>query len=92
MLKPSPNFAAAAERAELYFMSRPGSPSAVRRPRLVFRAGGWTALLGDSVKSGIGGSGKTIEEALNAFDVQYLAALRPPQIRSAIRLARRDRS
>jgi hypothetical protein len=70
---------AAVERAELYFMGRPGSPSAVRRPRLVYRSGTWTALLGDSIDSGITGSGKTVEEALGAFDTRYLDTLHPPE-------------
>jgi hypothetical protein len=79
MMKPSSTLMAAAERAELYFMGRPGSPSAVRRPRLVYRSGTWTALLGDSIDSGIAGSGKTVEEALGAFDRHYLDALHPPE-------------
>jgi len=69
--------AAAMERAELYFTAHPGSPSAVRRPKLSRRSGTWVALLGPSVKAGIVGFGPTIEAALRAFDVQYLAALRP---------------
>jgi hypothetical protein len=65
------------ERAELYYAASPGSPSAVRRPRLSFRSGTWVALLGQSVEDGIVGLGLTVEAALRAFDAQYLAALRP---------------
>ena len=70
---------AATERAEIYFMGRPGSPSAVRRPRLLFRSGKWIALLGDSIQNGIAGSGETVEEALTQFDSHYLDALHPPK-------------
>src|ERR1700760_215842 len=79
VLKPSLNLAAAAERAELYFRCRPGSPSAVRRPRLVFRSGRWIALLGNSKQDGISGAGSTVEEALREFDSHYLEALHPPK-------------
>jgi hypothetical protein len=66
------------ERAELYFLAHPGSPSAVRRPRLFARSGIWIALLGRTVRDGIAGFGPTVEAALRAFDVQYINALRPP--------------
>ena len=69
---------AAAHRAELYYESHPGSPSAVRSPKLFVRSGVWIALLGRSVRDGIAGFGPTIEAALRAFDFQYLEALRPP--------------
>lgn len=69
---------AAHERAELYFAAHPGSPSAVRRPKLSVRSGTWVALLGNTVKDGIAGFGTDVEMALRAFDAQYLAALRPP--------------
>jgi hypothetical protein len=69
---------AAAQRAELYYEMHPGSPSAVRSPKLFVRSGVWIALLGRSVRDGIAGFGPTIEAALRAFDVQYLQALRPP--------------
>jgi hypothetical protein len=51
---------------------------AVRRPRLFSRSGVWVALLGPSVEQGIVGIGANVEAALRAFDVQYLAGLRPP--------------
>ena len=69
---------AARERAELYFAAHPGSPSAVRRPKLSHRSGTWVALLGPDLKNGIAGFGSTVEAALRAFDSQYLAHLRPP--------------
>jgi hypothetical protein len=69
---------AAIQRADLYFAAHPGSPSAVRRPKLSMRCGTWIAILGPSIEEGIVGIGTTIEAALRAFDAQYLAALRPP--------------
>jgi hypothetical protein len=72
------NQIAAVHRAELYYELHPGSPSAVRAPKLFVRSGIWIALLGRSVSEGIAGFGPTIETALRAFDAQYLQALRPP--------------
>lgn len=69
---------AAIQRAELYYETHPGSPSAVRLPKLFVRSGVWIALLGRSVRDGIAGFGPTIEAALRAFDAQYLETLRPP--------------
>ena len=69
---------AAMQRAELYYELHPGSPSAVRLPRLFVRSGVWIALLGQSVRDGIAGFGPTIETALHAFDAQYIDSLRPP--------------
>lgn len=71
------NKSAVNERAELYLLAHPGSPSAVRRPRLFVRSGVWVALLGRNVREGIAGFGPTVEAALRAFDVQYFSALRP---------------
>src|SRR6266699_5853668 len=68
----------AVEGMELYRAAHPGSPSAVRQPRLFVRGQLWIALLGPSVEEGIVGIGPTVEAALRAFDVQYLAGLRPP--------------
>jgi hypothetical protein len=62
------NKSAVSERAELYFLAHPGSPSAVRRPQLFHRSGLWVALLGRSIRDGIAGFGPTIEAALRAFD------------------------
>jgi hypothetical protein len=61
-------------------ITHPGSPSAVRRPRLSHRGKVWTALLGSNLKDGITGFGPTVEAALKDFDLQYLRALRPPEI------------
>jgi hypothetical protein len=69
---------AAKQRAELYCELHPGSPSAIRAPRLFMKSGVWTALLGKSVRDGIAGFGPTIETALRAFDQQYLDYLRRP--------------
>ena len=69
---------AAMEQMELYCQAHPGSPAAVRRPRLFVRGELWIALLGPSVEEGIVGIGRTVAEALGAFDAQYLAGLRPP--------------
>ena len=69
------NQRAAEERAELYYAAHPGSPSAVRRPKLSIRSGMWIALLGRNIQEGIAGLGPTVERALRAFDLQYLAAL-----------------
>src|SRR5881398_2821434 len=74
-----PDYASAAiEQMELYCVAHPGSPSAVRRPRLSVRSELWIALLGPSLKEGIVGIGPTVAAALRAFDTQYLAGLRPP--------------
>jgi len=81
---------AAVEQMEFYCASHPGSPSAVRRPRLFFRSELWIALLGPSVEEGIVGIGPTVAAALRAFDTQYLACLRPP--REAIKSRRSFRS
>ena len=62
---------------ELYCEAHPGSPSALRRPRLFVRGELWIALLGPSVEEGIVGIGGTVTAALRAFDAQYLAGPRP---------------
>ena len=69
---------AAMERMDLYCAAHPGSPSAARRPQLLYRGQLWIALLGPSVEEGIVGIGPTVGAALRAFDAQYLAGLRPP--------------
>jgi hypothetical protein len=69
---------AAMSQMELYCEAHPGSPSAVRRPRLFVRGELWIALLGPRVEEGIVGIGPTVTAALRAFDAQYLAGLRPP--------------
>src|SRR5436190_7661794 len=75
---------AAAERTELYYMAHPGSPSAVRRPKLSIRSGVWVALLGESVRKGIVGLGATVEMALAAFDAQYLKFIRQPETKPVL--------
>ena len=69
------------ERMELYCAAHLGSPSAARRPQLLYRGQLWVALLGPSVEEGIVGIGQTVEAALRAFDAQYLAGLRAPSQR-----------
>jgi hypothetical protein len=83
----------ATEEMEVYCATHPGSPSAVRRPRLFVRGELWIALLGPTIEEGIVGIGSTIPAALRAFDAQYLAALRPPSqaIQSLSRLSPRAR-
>ncbi|HEY5992107.1 MAG TPA: hypothetical protein VIU10_05985 [Candidatus Udaeobacter sp.] len=82
---------AAMEQMDLYCAVHPGSPPAVRRPRLFFRGDLWIALPGPSVEEGIVGIGPTVAAALRAFDAQYLAGLRPPseaiKIRRSLRTA-----
>jgi len=78
--------AAAMQQMELYCAAHPGSPSAVRRPRLLFRSDLWIALLGPRIEEGITGIGPTVVAALRAFDAQYLAGLRPPS--EAVGMAR----
>src|SRR5438445_10366538 len=80
----------AIEEMKVYSASHPGSPSAVRRPQLFFRSELWIALLGPTIEEGIVGIGPTVAAALRAFDVQYLACLRPP--REAIKSRRSFRS
>ena len=70
--------AAATQQMELYCAAHAGSPSAVRRPRLIIRGDLWIALLGPSIEEGIVGIGPTVTAALRAFDAQYLAGLQPP--------------
>lgn len=74
----------AVEEMELYRAAHPGSPAAVRQPRLFIRGQLWIALLGPTVEEGIVGIGPTVEAALRAFDVQYLAGLRPqtPEVKT----------
>ena len=78
------NQIAARQRADLYYELHPGSPSAVRMPKIFVRSGIWIALLGRSVRDGIVGFGPTIEAALRAFDWQYLQTLRPPADSSSL--------
>ena len=68
----------AALLVEQYLVDHPGSPSAVRRPK-VFREGDtFIVLLGRDVQHGIVGLGNTVENALRAFDLQYLRSAEAP--------------
>src|SRR5207249_11087320 len=67
---------AAIEQMELHCQAHPGSPTAVRRPRLFVRGELWIALLGPSVEEGIVSIRSTVAAALRAFVAQYLAGLR----------------
>jgi hypothetical protein len=60
---------------ERYCTLHPHSPSAVRRPQLSRRRGTFVVLLGHTLENGIVGIGNTVENALRAFDLQYLRAL-----------------
>ena len=71
--------AVASEQMKHYCAAHPGSPSAVRRPQLLFRGDLWIALLGPNMEEGIVGIGSTVGATLRAFDAQYLCALRPPE-------------
>ena len=64
---------------EQYFADHPGSPSAVRRPKVLRQGDIFVALLGRDVQHGIVGLGNTVENALRAFDLQYCIALRSPE-------------
>jgi hypothetical protein len=68
---------------EQYFVDHPGSPSAVRRPKVFKQGETFIALLGPDVQHGIVGLGNNVESALRAFDLQYLNDLRPPVTRIA---------
>jgi hypothetical protein len=65
------------DRMERYCVLHPRSPSAVRRPQLSRRRGTFVVLLGHSLENGIVGIGNTVENALRAFDLQYLRAFEP---------------
>ena len=65
---------------EEYCTQYPGSPAAVRRPRILVDRGRYVALLGRTVKRGILGFGSTVTAALRAFDDLYVRShqLRAP--------------
>ena len=69
---------AAMEEMEHYCTAHPGSPAAVRRPRLSIRGRTFVALLGPAIEEGIAGFGDSVQAALRAFDAQYSRALKPP--------------
>ena len=55
-----------------YCTQHPGSPAAVRHPRILVDRGRYVALLGRTVKRGILGFGSSVTAALRAFDDLYL--------------------
>ena len=57
---------------EEYCRQHPGSPAAVRHPRILVDRGRYVALLGRTVKRGILGFGSSVTAALRAFDDLYL--------------------
>jgi hypothetical protein len=71
------------EGMEQYFADHPRSPSAVRRPKVSKQGDTFIVLLGRDLQDGIVGLGNTVENALRAFDSQYLSTLRPPEVRRA---------
>src|SRR6188472_19695 len=71
MLTSGENDKAASRKMERYCLEHPGSPAAVRSPKLSFRSGTWIALLGDNIEDGIAGFGSSVEAALRAFDLIY---------------------
>jgi hypothetical protein len=69
---------AAMQEMERYYAAHPGSPAAVRRPRLSLRGRTFVALLGPAIEEGIAGFGDSVQAALRAFDAQYSRALISP--------------
>ena len=65
---------------EEYCAQHPGSPAAVRHPRILVDRGRYVALLGRTVKRGILGFGSSVTAALRAFDDLYVRShqLRAP--------------
>jgi hypothetical protein len=78
--------ATAIEQMNTYCTAHPGSPSAMRRPKLFIRNDLWIALLGPSIEEGIIGIGASVAAALRAFDVQYLAGAPNETISASIKL------
>jgi hypothetical protein len=66
---------AAMAEMERYCTAHPGSPAALRRPRLSIRGRTFVALLGLAIEQGIVGFGDTVQAALRAFDAQYSRSL-----------------
>ena len=66
---------AAMQEMERYCATPPGSPAAVRRPRLSIRGRTFVALLGPTIEEGIAGFGDSVRAALRAFDAQYSRSL-----------------
>src|SRR5438105_12172380 len=74
----------AVEGMEQYFADHPRSPSAVRQPKVSKEGDTFIALLGRDLQHGIVGLGNTLENALRAFDSQYLSMLRPPEAQPTV--------
>ena len=79
-----PTLAAMGEM-QSYCLAHPGSPAAVRRPRMSMRGDLWVALLGPTVEKGVVEIGPSVEAALRAFDAQYFSLLRPATEATKIR-------
>ncbi len=75
--KEADDAAEASREWQLYCAEFPGSPAAVRRPRIMLRGRSWIALLGSTLQDGIAGIGGSVRAALRAFDVQYANAMKP---------------
>jgi hypothetical protein len=76
--QPADRTLAAMKEMELYCVSHPRSPAAVRRPRLSICGRTFVALLGPAIEEGIAGFGDSVQAALRAFDAQYSRSLTPP--------------
>jgi hypothetical protein len=68
------------QEMERYCAAHPGSPAAVRRPRLSIRGRTFVALLGPTIEEGIAGFGDSVRAALRAFDAQILPLSHGPLI------------
>jgi hypothetical protein len=66
---------AAMREMERYCATHPGSPAAVRRPRLSIRGLTFVALLGPTIEECIAGFSDSVQAALRAFDTQYSRSL-----------------
>lgn len=77
--------ATAIEQMDIYCTRHPGSPSAMRRPKLFVRNDLWIALLGPSIEEGIVGIGPSVAAALRAFDAQYVAGVPNETISASIK-------
>ena len=71
--------AAALAEMERYCAEHPGSPAAVRRPRLFARGRSWVALHSKPLQHGVGAIGDSVRAALRAFDSQFLDSDRRPK-------------
>jgi hypothetical protein len=76
--------ATAIEQMDIYCTRHPGSPSAMRRPKLFVRNDLWIALLGPSIEEGIVGIGPSVAAALRALDAQYVTGVPNETISASI--------